>query len=337
MIRRSLDCITIGGATRDIMFYTSEGALVNNAKDPLRETLIGFEYGAKITSRKCYFMLGGGGCNVAVGASRLGLTTAAVMSVGGDRDGDALLHELRDEAVETFAVKRHPDLRTGFSFIVVSETTGEHVAFLYRGANDALVATRADLEKKKSRWIYLSSVGAGVWPGISSMLLAVVRERPIKLAWNPGEQQLRLGYAKLRPLLERTDVLSLNKDEAIELVLSSGVRMTPRLKQISALLKAVKAFGSQLVVVTDGARGAAVYNGHQVISAPAVRARVVDTTGAGDAFGAGFIAGLRLFHDLHPALRLALKNASSVCAHIGTQQGLLNWSQVAKDFERHRI
>ena len=337
MIRRSLDCITIGGATRDIMFYTSEGTLVNNAKDPLRETLVGFEYGAKITSRKCYFMIGGGGCNVAVGASRLGLKTAAIMSVGGDRDGDAMLHELRDESVETFGVKRHPRLRTGFSFIVVSETSGEHVAFLYRGANDALTITRADLERKKTRWVYVSSVGAGVWSHISSILLDVVRERPIKLAWNPGEQQLRLGYAKLRPMLERTDLLSLNKDEAIELVLSSGVRMSPRLKQISHLLKAVKSFGSQLVVITDGARGAAVYNGHQVISASAVRGKVIDTTGAGDAFGAGFIAGLRHFHDLHPALRLALRNSSSVCAQIGTQSGLVRWSHVAKHFERHRV
>ncbi|MBI3956788.1 MAG: carbohydrate kinase family protein [Candidatus Kerfeldbacteria bacterium] len=333
---RSLDLITIGGATRDIMFLTAEGTVMPNPGDPMRQTLVGFEYGAKIMSRVCHFMVGGGACNVAVGARRLGLKTAAIVSLGTDRDGDALLQDLRTEGVRIDGVKRHATLRTGFSFIVVTERSGEHVAFLYRGANDALVVSRRDLQRRRTRWVYVSSVGKAAWERIQPTLLDVVSERPVKFAWNPGENQLMLGFKKIRPVLERTDVLLVNKDEATELVVSSGIRLTGALRRIPVLLKALQGFGPQLVVITDGARGAAVFNGHQLYSAPAVRGKVVDTTGAGDAFGAGFLAGLRLFHDLQPALQLGLRNAAAECATIGTQTGLLRWSQVAKIFERHR-
>jgi sugar/nucleoside kinase (ribokinase family) len=312
------------------MFYTSEGSLIQNPNDPLREMLIGFEYGAKITSPSCHFMLGGGGCNVAVGTSRLGLRTAAIISLGDDRDGDAILHELRDEAVDPASVKRHANLRTGFSFIVVSTRTGEHVAFLYRGANDALAVTRMDFVRRRTRWIYCSSLGASAWGRISPVLLEVLRDRPIKLAWNPGEAQLTQGYQKLKKALERTDVLLLNQDEARELVLSSGVPMTAGLKRVAPLCRAIKRFGPALVVITDGARGATVYNGHELFSRPAMCKKAVDTTGAGDAFGSGFIAGLRHFHDLEPALRLALRNSASVCSTVGTQRGLLSWSRISR-------
>jgi sugar/nucleoside kinase (ribokinase family) len=184
--------------------------------------------------------------------------------------------------------------------------------------------------------MYLSSVGAQAWARISPVLLDVLNSRPIKFCWNPGERQLILGYKKLRPLLERTDVLLLNKDEATELVLSSGVRAVASLKQIPSLLKKLHGFGPQLIAITDGAKGASVYNGHRIYSAPAVRGKVVDTTGAGDAFGSGFVSGLRLFHDLGPALKLALRTAAAECSAMGTQNGLLRWSQIASQFERHR-
>ncbi|MFH1171629.1 MAG: carbohydrate kinase family protein [bacterium] len=329
----ALDCITLGGATRDTLFFTREGSLVNNSRDPLRQVLVGFEYGAKILASSCLFALGGGGANVAVGAARLGLRAAAFLSVGSDQDGSATIGNLRHENVATFGVTKHPALRTGFTFVVVTGFGKDHVAFLYRGANDALAVRRTDLERRTTRWIYLSSLGEQAWKRISPVLLGVVRNRPVKLAWNPGERQLALGYTKLRPLLKKTDVLLLNKDEATELILSSGVRLRPALRRLPALLKGVQRFGPQLVVITDGKKGAAVYNGHRGHALPALRSKVVDTTGAGDAFGAGFIAGLRQLHDLEPALRLALKNSAAACSVPGAQGGLLRWREVARGID----
>lgn len=316
------------------MFYTGEGVLLHNNADPLRQQVIGFEYGAKIPSTKCFFLLGGGGTNVAVGAARLGLRTAAMVSVGADRDGDALLQDLKAEKVLTEGAERLPAYRTGFSFIAIAETTGEHVAFLFRGANDHLVLHRRNLEHRRPRWVYVSSLGAPAWPRASQVLRDTLGRRQLKFAWNPGEPQLALGYPKLRPLLRRTDVLILNKDEATELVLSSGVRMSPALERLSVLLRALKRCGPKMVVITDGQRGASVYNGHQMFHKAAIRSKVVDTTGAGDAFGAGFLTGLRRFNDLSPALHLALLNSASVCASIGSQKGLLYWSQVQKKFSK---
>ena len=58
---------TIGGATKDIMYYTKDAVLIDNKKDILRKELIGFEYGAKVYSKKVYITFGGGGANTAVG------------------------------------------------------------------------------------------------------------------------------------------------------------------------------------------------------------------------------------------------------------------------------
>ena len=85
---------TIGGATRDIMFYTDDMILVDNKQDLLRQKLIGFEYGAKIYSRDVYLTFGGGGMNTAVNFAGLGIRTQAILSVGDDLVGQEIVQDL---------------------------------------------------------------------------------------------------------------------------------------------------------------------------------------------------------------------------------------------------
>ncbi len=89
------DIVTIGGAMRDIYFYTDEGLIIDNPKDPLREKLIAFELGAKIYIKEVYLGAGGGASNTAAGMARLGLKIATITRVGQDREGDELIKDMK--------------------------------------------------------------------------------------------------------------------------------------------------------------------------------------------------------------------------------------------------
>ncbi|MDP3964297.1 MAG: carbohydrate kinase family protein, partial [bacterium] len=151
MLRRKFDVVTIGGATRDIMFYTSDGVLVPNTQNKLKEKLLGFEYGAKIIPESLHQVLGGGATNAAVSFARLGLRVGAFVRLGRDRDGDAIEAELRKAGVKTRFIERDSSVRTGFSFFAIHSPTKEHVAFLHRGANDNMRMSREELRQARTQ------------------------------------------------------------------------------------------------------------------------------------------------------------------------------------------
>ncbi|MCK4968838.1 MAG: carbohydrate kinase family protein, partial [Candidatus Aenigmarchaeota archaeon] len=168
----------------------------------------------------------------------------------------------------------------------------------------------------KYQWIYLSSLSGKKWTNILKQIMDLKLKHPlIKIAWNPGSNQLK-EKKKLNKFLSITDVLLLNKEEASELI---GTKLS-----VNNLSKRIVNLGPKIVVITQGKFGANVYNGQQNLHQSISQHRLVDATGAGDAFGAGFVAGLILFDDLKKALDLAIRNSGSVVSKIGAQQGLLN-------------
>ena len=91
-----------------------------------------------------------------------------------------------------------------------------------------------------------------------------------------------------------------------------------------AIFKELDTIVKGIVVMTDGPRGAIVSDGRTLYRAGIFKeTRRVDRTGAGDAFGAGFVAGLIQKNDITHALRLASANATSVVEYIGAQPGIL--------------
>ncbi len=334
MFQRRFDVITIGGATRDIMFYTAEGCVVPNPKDLLRQKLIGFEYGAKILPTAIYFMYGGGGCNSAVAFRRLGLRTGVFARVGRDHDGTGIIAALRREGIETKFIEQDATVATGFSFMAIQNKSKEHAAFLYRGANDRMKMAQAELLRAPARWLYLASLTAPSWSQSVSNLVAFLSQRKqVKLVWNPGQKQLAAGRKGLSRLLKLTEVFIVNVDEATELVLGAQGRIAG-LKNPLVLAKILKSWGPKIAVVTAGEHGSTAFDGEKRYFEKAVGTHDVDTTGAGDAFGSTLTAGLRLCkNDLRRALRLAMINSSSVVGTIGPQKGLLRRTEL---YERYR-
>lgn len=323
------DFIAIGGATRDISFFTDRGVIINNRRDVLRQKLLAFESGAKIKVDKFYYSFGGGAANAAVNLAHFGFKTACLAAIGDDEGGREIIANFKRRGVRTELVEKIKGEESGTTFDLI-DPTGERILFVERGANRELSIHADDLRYlKKAKNVYLASL-SGNWVPVLRRIFSALDPRKTNLIWNPGGKQYEKGLKFLSPFLKKTTVFALNKDEAIELVLSSvkhkHLKMS-ELNQTENLLKIIFNFGPQIVLITAGREGAYAYDGHQVYRRHILKeVRRVDTTGVGDVFNSTFAAGLEIYDgNIDRALSLSLRNAASKIAHIGAQNGLIRY------------
>lgn len=332
------DIITIGGATRDITFITDKGRVIETPENLTEQNLLGFEYGAKIKSDEVLFNFGGGACNTAATLSKLGITVAVNCRVGNDDDGKAMVENLRKMGVNTDLVQVDKEKRTGFSLVVVDKNGGDRVIFIHKAASD-LVEVKKENLIGKSRWIYLTSL-AGSGKESLQEIKKVVEEGGVKLAWNPGGAQIGMGKKNLEEFFKVTEILIINKDEAIEFV-EGDEKIKLDYNQINdpaVLLKIIKKWGPKIVVITDGNNGAYVYDGGgQVLHAPATSNQGVDTTGAGDAFGSAMVGGFMITNKLEDALKFGIINSGNVVSEYGAQNGILSREEVEKKLDSVKV
>jgi sugar/nucleoside kinase (ribokinase family) len=326
------DVITIGGSVEDITFYTNEGVLLDSHKDFLKQKLLAFEYGAKIKIDGVSMSYGGGAANAAVNLARLGFKVAAITALGDDERGRKILGNFKKQKVATNLVKKIKNIETGFSFVLVGQNH-EHIVFSDRGANQELRLSASDLKTlKNTNYIYLTSLFGKYWEETLKKALAV---KGPKIVWNPGRIQLG-NFKKIVNYLPKIDILFLNKDEALELVLAASASSRNFLKvgldNIQKLLLALKSLGPKAVVITNGQKGADVYDGQKFYHQAILKEqRRVDTTGVGDAFNSSVVAGLELYKgDWHKAMYLGVYNAASLIAQPGAQNGLISKSDLKK-------
>jgi sugar/nucleoside kinase (ribokinase family) len=320
-MRTKYNVITIGGITEDVFFTVDDYLMINNQKDLLHKKMLAFEYGAKIGVPEVTCASGGGAANASVAFSRLGFRAAIIGVVSHDSRGRNLVHNLLKNRVRTNLLEINDQTQTGVSFILV-KPGNDHIVFTHRGANDFLKLNFHQLQAiKKTEWIYLTSLSED-W---QSVLKAVFSNAKL-VAWNPGRLQIMAGLKALTPFLEKTEVLICNKDEAIELVSSaSGNARASSLNNTKFLLRSLKKFVFGTVIITNGEQGSMLYDGQKIYQQKIIKVRkVVDTTGVGDAFGASYVAGLKIFQgNKAKALALAAKNSSAVVGQFGAQTGLM--------------
>ena len=319
------DFITIGGATEDITFYTSEGVLISNKKDLTKQKLLAFEYGAKIKIDKSFSGFGGGAANAAVACSRLGFKSACLCALGDDLRGIDILDNFKKQGVATELAQKIKGAETGFSFLLVGPAN-EHICFSNRAANDNLRITNHELRiMENAGWLYLTSL-SGNWQATLAKIFSVPGP---KIAWNPGHRQVLIGLKGLGRYFKKTTCLIVNKDEAIELVMSAKKYRNKTgafLNNPKNLLAALASFGPTIAVITSGRQGADAVSGNKIYHQPIIKEKKrVDTTGVGDAFGSSFVAGLELYHnDIKRALLLAARNSAAEISAQGSQNGLLS-------------
>ena len=321
------DIVTVGSALRDVTYYTNAFSVISNpTKDPTRKKLLAIEFGAKIRSENLHFDFGGGASNTAVAASRLGVKTGIITSVGSDLDGRAIISHLREQGVDTSMMHVDSKKPTGLSFVAVDERSGEHTAFVYYGATENVRVTPAMLKNVRTDSFYVSSLNNPQWKNTMRTLYA----HGAKVAWNPGGAQLAAGFAALHPFFALTDLLILNRDEAVECIVSEG-KIKP--KAIPQMLTHIQSWGPKVVVITDSRKGAHAYCAGKMYFVASPKDTPVDTTGAGDSYGASLLTGLIRYHgNIQRAMQLATLNATANVQVVGAQRGLLKWADVPKKF-----
>jgi len=318
------DIFTIGGSTEDIMFYTEEAVLIKNHRDPLKQQLLGFEFGAKIIGEKVLFTYGGGGANTAACFAKLGLKAGIITAIGADDNGRRIVKNFLDHRVDVKNVQTYKSVPSGLSFIVNFKNTDEHVIFTYRSANDHLLISQSDLNKIQTRWLFLTALSGKSWKSNLKNIFQFAQKNKVKLAWNIGASQLKLGYRFLKPYLKQTAVLILNKDEATELALSYGKKT----QDVSQLLLIIKFMGPKIVAITEGKFGATVCSDDEVCFEKDWPIKAKNSTGAGDAFGSAFVVAIINGQTLSRALTIGLIQSGYVVSKIGAQKGLLTWQQI---------
>ena len=318
------DIITIGGATEDITFYTNEGVLIDNKKDLIRQRLLAFEYGAKIKIDKSFSHFGGGAANAAVSLAGFGFKTAALIARGDDSRGERILKNLTSRRVDISLAQKIKNSASGFSFLLVGPQN-EHIVFSNRAANDELRITNYELRiLNNTKWIYLTSL-SGAW---KANLDKIFSAKGIKIAWNPGHRQILTGLKTIGKYFAKTEVLLVNKDEAIELVMSDKKYVCKGrafFNEVKNLLKILHSYGARIVIITKGRYGADAWDGNKFYFQPVIKEKKrLDTTGVGDAFGSSFVAGLAAYQgNIKKALLLGARNTASVISQPGAQNGLL--------------
>lgn len=322
--------ITIGGATRDITFLTDKGRVIETPENLTEQSLLAFEYGAKINSEEVYFNFGGGSCNTAATFSKLGISAAANCRIGNDDDGKSMIKNLEKLGINTELVQIDENRSTGFALVVVNKNGGDRVIFQHKGASNFLEVKSENLAGK-SKWIYLTSL-AGNWEKDLAEINKAVENGKVKLAWNPGSEQISADKNKLEKTFQNTEILIINKDEAIELMEGDeNLKLDfNELNDVSVLSRLIKKRGPKFVVITDGSNGAYAHDGENVLYAPSTLNKKIDSTGAGDSFGSAFVGGYILASDIEKALKYGIINSGSVVSEYGAQNGILGRSEIEK-------
>ncbi len=321
-----LDVLTIGAATRDAFVRSSHFEQIpsDSAPDGYNACL---PLGAKIAIDDLSFHTGGGATNTAVTFRRFGLKTACAIRIGKDPGGTEILSLLKKEHIDPRAVETDPKDATGYSIILLAGS-GHRAILTSRGASAYLDRNTLDWKKLSSSWIYLTSIG-----GKEKMLKEIFRHAKTSLtrvAWNPGSAELELGLKALQTHFLHTDILIFNREEAATIA-----NCSPR--DLECLFHTLGPLPRQALIITDGARGAYAYARGLVWHAPAIPGKILNTTGAGDAFSSALVASLINKGDLAHGLQVGTLNAASVVRHMGATTGILPALPTARACARVRI
>lgn len=300
----------LGAASQDVFLSGHE---IVSQKDSVTGQLIeAFPLGAKINIEGAVFSTGGGATNAAVTFARQGIEAGFIGKIGHDVAGMAVIKELDDDHVDTSAVIYDPVLGTQYSTVLLS-SSGERSILIYRGAaHGHLVADYENISFKAYDWLYVSSF-AGAMDALD-VIFRNAKEEGVKIAFNPGGGELDQPD-RLKSLLEDVDVLLVNKEEAQLIVEGTTSEELARhgLHYVST------------IVISDGPKGVTATDGKSIVTAGMYEdVPVLDRTGAGDAFGSGFISYYAQGQSLKDSIVFGSANSTSVVAKIGAKAGILS-------------
>ena len=319
-----LDLITFGHTTTDVFLKISDAVVKCDINH--QNCQLCFDYADKIPIDSFNREIGGNAPNTAIGTSRLGLNVSIVSSVGRDPNGKFVLNKLTSEGIRSLENIAIDSFGTDYSTII--NFKGERTILAFHEKRPYVFPDNLT----PAKWGYLSSVGED-FIEFNSKFLSWAKEGGVKIAFNPGMYELKAGIGQIKNILENTDLIIVNKEEAESLVFEGSIRVEENVKK---LLNGLFKLGPNNVVITNGKEGAYLFDGKEYLYMKTFPGNRIEMTGAGDSFSSGLLSALIYGKDIGEGLRWGAANSASVIQKVGAIEGLLTKEQMEKTLQDNK-
>jgi len=255
---------------------------------------------------------GGSAANTVVGLARLGCKVGFIGKVAGDREGKLQIDCFKTEGVDTSGIIETTKGKSG-SVLGFVDKKGARALYINSGVNDTIEPRELKWDYvSQTKFLHLSSfVGEKSFRTQKKLLGSLPSD--VKISFDPGSVYAQKGFASIEPVIRSSYVLMPN---AVELELLTGE--ADYCKGADFMIE----MGVKIVAVKLGSKGCYVTDGRERLRIEPFKVKVVDTTGAGDAFCAGFLYGLIKNKSLSECGRLANFVASRCIMEMGARAGL---------------
>lgn len=319
-MRNGLDILAVGDVVTDAFIRLGKHEAEVNEAGKDHHPLLCMTYGSKIPFDDAIIIPAvGNSANAAVASAKLGLRVAFYSNVGSDQVGKDIIRALHKHGISTEYVHINEGKKSNYHYV------------LWYGADRTILIKHEAYDyswpkisaHNKPAWIYLSSIGESAASLHDDIADYLELNKDVKLAFQPGTFQMKLGTSKLKALYEATYLLACNKEEAQQI---SGVSS----QDTKLLAKALHKLGPKVIVITDGPNGSFASDGASAWTMPIYPdpAPPYERTGAGDAYTSTFVAALAEGKDIPTAMAWGSINSMSVVQKIGAQEGLLNQAEI---------
>lgn len=321
MAQPQLDVLSIGDVVTDafIRLLDDKAWVADSEKGPT----LTMPFATKIPFEKSIVLEGvGNAANASVAFARLGLKSGLVSNVGEDEWGRDIIRALKKQKVDT-------------RFVLVNDNkvSNYHYVLWYKDERTILIKheeydyhwprfRQNDLPK----WVYFSSISKNALDYHDQVADWLEDNPEIKLAFQPGTFQMEAGIDRLKRIYSRSDVVVLNREEAV--YVTGGTY-----DDLHDLFDRLHHLGVKIAAITDGPDGAYASDGTNRFAMPNYPdpGPPLERTGAGDSFASTFVAALMHGATVEAALLWAPINSMNVVQHVGAQEGLLS----VKEIEKH--
>ena len=308
-----LDVISIGSATEDVFVHVPEKFLAKHS--------FVFKPGTKIEIEQMEYFTGGGATNTATSFARLGLRTGIMGALGEDESAERIIKEMKKEKINTKLLKKLKGKNTAYSVILTG--FGRDRVILHYAKAAKISDGKINVSNLNAKWFYVSSLHSK--PELLKKIVARAGKIKAKIAFNPGSKELKLGLKGLKRIFGKIDVLILNNQEALKL--TQSIDLHRNLKKLSGI--------ARTIVITSGKNGAKASDGEKIYSSNTYKIKPLDVTGAGDAFGSGFVGAVIKGKEIGTALEYGIANSNSVIQSLGTKNILLSESGIKKFVKKY--
>lgn len=315
------DIITFGSATWDIFVKPNDFKKIDGQKF-LTGKGICFDLGSKVDIGEVNFSTGGGGTNSAATFANQGIKVAYCGKIGDDISGNEILEELKRRKINIDFVAK-TNLKSTNHSIVINATKEERTILVYRGASELLSKKEIPFKKLDAKWIYLAPL-SGKLCHLFGEIVNFAKKKDIKVAANLGNSQLCLKKELLGKILKKLDILVLNQEEA-------SILTNIPYSQENLIFKKIDEMCDGIAIMTKGEEGVSVSDGENIYKAKSPNLKVIDKTGAGDAFSSGFVSAyIKSKGDIEYSIQFGMANAKSCIEKWGAKAGLISYKSQFK-------